>query len=78
MRTKKIVVISSGWVVIGMVETKPDMIIIHDASVIRKWGTTAGLGEIATRGPTKETTLDYTGKVEVFNQAVIMQIVCEV
>ena len=73
---KKIVVITSGWVVIGDVVEHDDRLTINDASVIRVWGTTAGLGEIALNGPTTSTILDPAGVVEVYTHAVIMQIPC--
>lgn len=71
---EKIVVITSGWVVQGMVTELPDRLRIDNASVIRVWGTTAGLGQLAHSGPTTETVYDFAGVVECFNQAVIMQI----
>jgi hypothetical protein len=73
---KKIVVIISGWVAIGDVTEHEDRLTIDDASVIRAWGTTAGLGEIALNGPTQSTVLDPAGVVEVYKPAVIMQIPC--
>ena len=75
---KKIVVIEAGWVAIGQVEELDDRIIITDASVIRTWGTTAGLGEIALRGVTPQTVLDAAGTIECYKKAVIMQIPCMV
>jgi hypothetical protein len=73
---KKIVVITSGWVVMGDVTEHEDRLTIDDASVIRVWGTTAGLGEIALNGPTTSTVLDPAGVVEVYTPAVVMQIPC--
>ena len=73
---KKIVVITSGWVVMGDVSEHNDLLTINDASVIRTWGTTAGLGEIALNGPTPSTVLDPAGVIEVYISAVIMQIPC--
>lgn len=75
---KQIVVMQQGWQVIGLVEEVPEGVIIHGASVIRRWGTTAGLGEIACKGVTKGTILDYTGEVRVPTCAVIMRITCKV
>lgn len=74
----KIVVITSGWVVLGeVVQAKSDSVTrIEDASVIRVWGTTEGIGEIALKGPTPSTVLDYAGVVEVKDHAVIMVIDC--
>ena len=73
---EEIVVITAGWVAMGTVEEREDRIIINDASVIRSWGTTAGLGQIALYGPTKETILDPAGIIECFKEAVIMRIPC--
>lgn len=54
----KIVVLQRGWVLIGKLERKGDQCFLHNASVIRNWGTTKGLGELAKDGPTSNTTLD--------------------
>lgn len=75
---KKIVVIESGWVVIGYVERQGDLMVIYEGNVIRSWGTTMGLGEIALDGPTKDIVLDPCGYTEVPFHAVIMQIRCVV
>ena len=76
MNEKQIVVITSGWVVIGNTFPVEGGILIEDASVIRTWGTTKGIGEIALNGPTKDTVLDYAGKIHVLNHAIIMKIDC--
>jgi hypothetical protein len=73
---EEIVVITAGWVVMGMVEEKADRVLITEASVVRSWGTTAGLGEIALNGPTPNTVLDPAGVVECYKEAVIMRIPC--
>ena len=75
---KKIVVIQAGWVVIGEVAYLGEIVRVENASVIRVWGTTAGLGEIALKGVTDRTILDYAGVVEVYKNAVIMQFDCVV
>ena len=75
--SQEIVVITSGWVVMGDVIEHDDRIIITDASIIRAWGTSAGLGGIALRGPTKSTILDPAGVVECYKIAVIMRIRCQ-
>ncbi len=55
---KQIVVLQRGWVIVGDVSQEGDYLTIDNASVIRIWGTTKGLGEIAEGGPTDETKLD--------------------
>ena len=74
---KEIVVIQAGWVVMGDVEETPTGVTVHGASVIRNWGTTKGLGEIAIHGPTKSTTLDPAGELRVPTHAVLMRIICK-
>ena len=76
MNKKQIVVIASGWVVIGDTSPVEGGILIEEASVIRTWGTTKGLGEIALNGPTKGTILDYAGSIHVLDHAIIMRIDC--
>ena len=75
---KQIVIIKSGWVVIGNVTNDGVTTVIEDANVIRKWGTEYGLGQIALQGPTKETILDYAGRVTCLNYAVLFYIDCKV
>jgi hypothetical protein len=60
---KQIVVLQRGWVVVGDVSRPdPDLVMVENASVIRKWGTTKGLGELVN-GPTAKTVLDPAGTV---------------
>lgn len=56
--TIKIVVLQRGWVLVGKFERDGDQCKLHQASVIRNWGTTKGLGELAKDGPTSSTKLD--------------------
>jgi hypothetical protein len=50
---------------------------LDNASNIRAWGTTAGLGEIALKGPTKKTVLDPCGQLVLDNpSAVLFTIKC--
>lgn len=55
---KQIVVLNRGWVVIGNYYEKGDECTLTEASVIRKWGTTKGLGELAEKGKLADTVLD--------------------
>ncbi len=54
----KIVILQRGWVMVGRLERNGSDCKLHNAAVVRKWGTTKGLGEIAQNGPTKDTVLD--------------------
>ncbi len=55
---KQIVILNRGWVVIGNYYEKGDECTLTDASVIRTWGTTKGLGELAENGVQSATKLD--------------------
>lgn len=71
----RIVVLQRGWVVIGKVYKQDNELRIENCSVIRVWGTTKGLGELAT-GPTSNTVLDHAGTVRVHCLNVVLEIEC--
>ena len=48
-----------------------DEVVLYDAKVIRFWGTTAGLGELALNGPTPKTVLDKCGVVRLHPLSVV-------
>jgi len=74
----KIVILQRGWIMVGRLERDGSDCKLHNASVIRKWGTTKGLGEIAKNGPTDKTILDPTnGLVEFDYLTVVASITCE-
>lgn len=72
----RIVILQRGWVVVGRVHAEGAETRIESASVVRRWGTTAGLGEIALNGPTKKTVLDPCGTVRVHELAIVAQMDC--
>ena len=74
----KIVILQRGWIMVGRFERNGSDCKLHNASVIRVWGTSRGLGEIAKNGPTSKTTLDPTnGVVEFDYLTVVATISCE-
>lgn len=77
MSNVKIVVLQRGWVVVGNVEENGDEIIVKKANVIRRWGTSKGLGQIAVNGPTEDTVLDPATTVRAHKLAVVLTIDCE-
>ena len=75
----KIVVLQRGWIVVGRFSREGAQCKLSNASVIRTWGTTNGLGEIAKNGPTSSTKLDKShGVVEFDYLTVVLTIDCEV
>lgn len=58
----RIVILQRGWVIVGRWHRDGDDVTVTDASVIRRWGTKKGLGELAN-GPLSETVLDPAGVI---------------
>lgn len=56
----QIVVLQRGWVMVGKFFQTGDECRLEEASVIRAWGTTKGLGELRD-GPLAATKLDPCG-----------------
>lgn len=73
----KIVILQRGWVVVGRFSKEGSECKLEDASVIRRWGTTKGLGEIAKNGPTSSTTLDNTPTITYHELTAVATINCE-
>ena len=74
---KRIYVLKERWVLIGQfVREEKNRIFLTDSAVIRVWGTTAGLGQIALDGPTTETKLDKCGDTSFPCEAVLFSIDC--
>ena len=78
---KTIVIVDAGWVFLADRITQQEVygmgvVRMEGASVIRAWGTTAGLGEIALNGPTKDTVLDFAGQVDIPHGKVLGMIEC--
>lgn len=73
---KQIVVLNRGWVVVGDYSEKGDDCTLTDASVIRKWGTTKGLGELAENGPLADTALDACPNVHFSKMTMVARIDC--
>lgn len=72
----KIVILQRGWVMVGRYHRDGERVTLDDARVIRKWGTTKGLGEIALDGPTGSTVLDPAGHVECHVLGVVAELDC--
>lgn len=73
---KTILVLQRGWTVIGEMSKEGSEVVMNNASVIRRWGTTKGIGEIALNGPTSNTILDPCGSVRAHELAIVMTIPC--
>jgi hypothetical protein len=72
----RIVILQRGWVMVGRYSREGYDCKLEGASVIRKWGTTKGLGQLRN-GPLSQTILDPAGEVEFHQLTVIATIKCE-
>ena len=72
---RQIIVTAGRWNFVADVEDLDGGdLVLHDAQVIRYWGTTKGLGELALDGPTSKTKLDAAGTVRVPARSLIVRI----
>ena len=76
-RGYKIVVLQRGWIAVGEYFSNGTECRLENASVIRKWGTKNGLGEIALNGPTSETILDKSGTIRFHLGAEVCRLDCK-
>ena len=74
---KRIFILQRGWVFVGDGYQSGENIEIKNAAVIRVWGTTKGLGELAEKGPIKDKTIiDPCPNVHVHELAVVAMLDC--
>ena len=73
----KIVVLDRGFVVIGNGTITDNYVTIRNCQCIRRWGTSRGLGELATEGPKTETQLDPQPTTRVHELQVVQMIDCD-
>lgn len=75
MKDVRIVLLQRGWVYVGKYSQDGSQCKLENASCIRRWGTTKGLGELVN-GPLDDTTLDKAGTVRFHELSVIATIDC--
>ena len=73
----KIVILQRGWVVIGRYSEKGEYCYLNDAYVIRRWGTSGGLGQLALQGKQTETKLEKTGIIKFHKLTSVAILDCE-
>ena len=72
----KIVVLQRSWVMVGYWQRTESDCRLENACVIRRWGTSHGLGELVN-GPLPNTVLDPTGTVYFDYLTVVCAIDCK-
>lgn len=75
--TIKIVILQRGWVFIGRWSEDGDNCSLDNAYVIRIWGTTKGLGELALEGKQSSTKLDKAGHVNFHRLTIVATVDCK-
>lgn len=73
----KICVLERGWVLVGILEKDGDEYLLLKGNVIRRWGTTKGLGQLAIEGPTSETILDAIPLAKFNKNQLIFTLNCD-
>lgn len=73
----QILVLNCGWIVIGNVSESVGKTVIQNAAVIRRWGTTKGLGELASSGKLKDTIFDACPDITVNTANVVLAMNCD-
>lgn len=74
---KRIIILNRGWVAVGDFWQNGANCMLENASIIRKWGTTKGLGEIAEDGPTTKTILDPCPTIRFHELCIVASIDCK-
>lgn len=72
-----IVIADRGHIWVGTVSRDGDETIVRNGAAVRLWGTTKGLGQLATEGPQKDTKLDPVPLVRIAQRAVIAIVPCK-
>ena len=72
----RIVILQRGWIYVGKYFEQGENCWLENASCVRSWGTTKGLGELAESGPTSSTKLDSCPIVRFNKYSVVCTINC--
>ncbi len=67
-----IAVLQRGHVAVGIYRQIGNIAMLQKASIIRRWGTADGLGELAIKGPLENTKLDKCPEITFHIREAIM------
>lgn len=73
---KHIVILQRGWVVVGDFTQDGSQCTVRNGSVVRRWGTTKGLGQLAMEGPTSNTVLDPMPETSFHELTIVAKLKC--
>lgn len=69
----QIVVLQRGWVAIGRFSQTKEQCHLTSASIIRTWGTSKGLGELAMNGVLINTKLDKCADLHFHEMTIVVR-----
>ena len=73
----KIVILQRGWIFVGEYYENGNNCRLENAKCIRKWGTSKGLGELASEGVKSDTVLDDCPTVNFHKLTIVASINCD-
>lgn len=71
-----LVILPRGWVMVGVCRETNNKLYMKNASVVRHWGTSKGLPELANNGPLSNTMLDGKCEMEFPMSSIIAKLKC--
>lgn len=74
--TLKICILQRGWIFVGKYYEEGENCRLEEASCIRSWGTSKGLGELAENGPLSSTKFDPSPTVRFHKLGIVATIDC--
>ena len=79
MKNVKIIIADRGWVFIGdkTSNDNEEFLELKSAYVIRRWGTSEGLGELCIKGKLEDTILDKCMDVSLPIKSIIAILDCD-
>ena len=72
----QIAVLDRGFVYVGLCSIADGFLTIAEARNVRRWGTSAGLGELAAKGPQPNSKIDSAGTIHAPLTALVHLIDC--
>lgn len=73
----RIVILQRGWVAVGRYKQKGEYVTLSNASIIRRWGTTEGLPQLALEGKLSNTVLDKSPNIRFHILTEVGSIACD-
>ena len=73
----RIVILQRGWVAVGLYYKEGPYCRLENAKIVRRWGTTKGLGELALNGPLSDTILDDSPTIKYHELTEVCSMICE-